>query len=426
MNPTAPRSGFEGLGRSEITTPDELTPVAGYLELLLDNLMPLEPITLRVDEALGHTLAEDVSSTEPLPSFANSAMDGYAVRSQDVRGASISTPVTLQVLGEVAAGSTNVPVLEAHTAMRIMTGAPLPPGADAIIPVEATTERNDRVEIVRAAVGGEFVRTVGQDVPAGQLLLRAGHRLRPADIGLLAAVGAARVHCHPAPRVAILSTGSEIVPADQTPGPGCIRDANGPMLSAMVRQIGGIPSHAGIIEDDRDKLRDAIDSNLGTSDMILVTGGISAGRYDHFQDVMRHFGTVHARKVAMKPGMPQAFAIASGVPVIGLPGNPVSSFVSFEVFVRAAIRALQARRDADRPKVQATLGQDINSPAHKRSFIRVRLQRGDAGWVARPTGHQGSHVITSLARADGLAEIPESVTRAEAGTRVTVRLLVDG
>lgn len=422
----AAHRGFTGLGRGDIVRPEELVSVTAYRAEVLASLPGLEAIELRSADALGLVLAAEVHSEEPIPSFANSSMDGYAVVAADIAEASEESPVQLEVVGEVAAGTADLPDVGPGSAVRIMTGAPMPAGADSVVPVEVTREERRTVRVFRPGRAGEFVRTVGQDVRPGQLLLPAGHRIRPADIGLLAATGVHRVRCHPSPRVVLLSTGDEIVASDRQPGPGQIRDANGPMLSSLVRQVGGVPYVAGIVRDDHRALAEAIDTNLGHADAVIVTGGISAGAHDHLHDVVAQLGEVSSYRVAMQPGMPQLHGRIGDVPIFGLPGNPVSAFVSFEVFVRPALRSLQGRRDLDRPVVQATLTEDVTSPPHKRSFIRVRLHRGEQGWEAAPTGAQGSHLLTSIVRADGLAEIPEDVTTARAGERVAVRLLVDG
>lgn len=416
---------FPGQGRAEVTDASELLAVDTYLEHILQRMPSLEPIELRVTDALGLVLAEQVSAREPIPAFANSAMDGYALVAGDVADARHDAPVSLRLAGEVAAGAAELPTVEAGVAVRIMTGAPLPPGADAVVPVELTREDAGEVAVHRRVDAGAHVRRIGEDVQAGQRLLASGHRLRPADVGLLAAVGVPRVRCLPAPRVVIVSTGDELVSPDQVPGPGQIRDANGPMLAALARQAGALPFQAGIVPDDRKALLYAFDSNLGHADMIVATGGVSAGVYDLVKDVLESLGDVGAFKVAMKPGMPQVFGKIAGVPVFGLPGNPVSSFVSFEVFVRPAIRALQGRRDRTRPLVTATFTEAVSTPAHKRTYLRVKLRREGREWFATPTGSQGSHVLTSVVQADGLAEIPEEVTTVRVGDPARVHLLVE-
>ncbi|HEX9766345.1 MAG TPA: gephyrin-like molybdotransferase Glp, partial [Nitriliruptorales bacterium] len=379
----------------------------------------------KTTDAVGLVLATDLTSPEPLPSFANSSMDGYAVVATDVAAATRERPAVLHVSGEIAAGQGDLPEVAPGQAARIMTGAPLPRGADAVVPVEVTREQDGRVAVYRPSPSGEFVRTVGQDVAAGQPLLRQGHRIRPQDIGLLSALGISRVRVHPHPRVVVISTGDELVPSDRTPGPGQIRDSNGPMLGSLVRHAGGHPYLAGIVRDDRRKLMNAFDSNLGHADLVIATGGVSAGAYDHVQEVIGALGTVQGVKVAMQPGMPQVFGRIGAVPVLGLPGNPVSGFVSFEVFVRPVLRGMQGRRDRFRPSVEAVLTDDVRSPRDKRSFLRVRLRRKEGQWHATPTGSQGSHVLSSIVAADGLAEVPEDRTEVGAGDRLTVHLLVD-
>lgn len=416
---------FTGHGRSSVYTAEELLPVDTYREYVFRALPRPEPMELRTSDSVGLVLAEDVMSPEALPAFANSAMDGYAVRSEDVAGASEETPVTLTVTGEVVAGAAGTGPVEPGSAVRIMTGAPLPPGADAIVPVEVTTESGSDVAIVRPSGRGEYVRPVGQDVVAGARLLPAGRRITPPDLALLIAAGVRRVRCFPAPRVAILSTGDELVHVDVDPRPGQIRDSNGPMLAALVRQAGGVPYLAGPVRDERGAMIEALESNLGHADLVLLTGGVSAGTRDLVAGVIGHLGEAAKFKVAMQPGMPQVVGKIGDVPVLGLPGNPVSAFVSFEVFVRPAMRVLQGRSDLLRPTVTAVMGGDVTSPAHKRSFLRVRLSRRDGRWVASPTGPQGSHMLTSISVADGLAEVPEDVTALSAGDPVTVHLLVD-
>jgi molybdopterin molybdotransferase len=418
-------SAFVGQGRQTVYTQDELLPVDTYREYVIRALPRPEPMEIGTADALGLVLSEDVTAPEPLPAFANSGMDGYAVRAVDVASASDGEAVELRVIGEVVAGATADQAVGPGEAMRIMTGAPVPPGADAVVPVEVTSGEGSRVSIHRASERGQHVRPVGQDVEQGQRLLARGRRIGPGDIALLLASGVTRLPCFPSPRVAVVSTGDELVPADREPGRGRIRDSNGPMLAALVRQAGGIPYQAGPARDDRRSLVDAIESNLGHADVVIMTGGVSAGVRDLVADVVAHLGEAARFRVAMQPGMPQVVGRVGDVPVLGLPGNPVSAFVSFEVFVRPALRVLQGRRDLVRPAVTAVLGADVTSPPHKRSYLRVRMTRDGARWVATPTGHQGSHMISSIASADGLAEVPEATTSMAAGDAVTVHLLVD-
>jgi molybdopterin molybdotransferase len=418
-------SGFVGLGRAEVVRPEELISVEEHLAGILGMLAEPEPIDLRLSDALGLVLGDFVSSQVTLPAFANAAMDGYAVVAADLEGASPDAPVTLAVEGEVTAGAHELPRVTSGHVVRIMTGAPVPPGADAVVPVETTSGGEGRVAFHHAVAAGAHIRRPGEDLTPGQPLVAAGRRVSPADIGLLAAAGATRVPCIPPPRVVVLSSGDELVRPEDDPGPGRIRDANGPMMAAMIKQAGGLPFSAGIVPDDRKSLMYAFDTNLGHADLFVCTGGASAGTRDLLPDVIGALGEVHTAKVAMKPGMPQIRGRIGQTPVIGLPGNPVSAFVSFEVFVRPAIRRLQGRRDVARPTVLATLAEPLGGAPGKRAYLRVRLAREDGRWVASAAGAQGSHVISSIARADGLAIMPEEVDSLAAGDEVRVQLLVD-
>ncbi len=418
-------SGFVGRGQDEVTPADQLTTVEDHLAAILAMLPTPEPIELRAADGLGLVLAESAICDVLLPSTDNSAMDGYALVADDLVSASRDEPVRLVVTGEIVAGTAELPTVARGTCVRIMTGAPIPPGADTVVPVELTVGDDGAVDFHLPARAGDHVRRAGEDLVPGRELVAAGRRISPADVALLSAAGIARVVCLPAPRVVIMSTGDELVAADREPGPGRVRDSNGPMLAAMVRATGGIPFVTGAVPDDHAALTEAFESNLGHADLFVCTGGASAGTRDLLAGVIGALGEVHAVKVAMRPGMPQIRGRIGSTPVIGLPGNPVSSFVSFEVFVRPAIRALQGRRDVHRPTVVARAAEPLHAPAHKRGYLRVRLARDGASWSVRPTGAQGSHLITSIAQADGLAVIPEALTEVRVGDEVRVMLLVD-
>jgi molybdopterin molybdotransferase len=418
-------SGFVGHGRAEVVEPDELISVEEHLTGVLEMLPTPEPIELRLSDALGLVLADFVNSRVTLPAFANAAMDGYAVLASDIESATVDSPVTLAVDGEILAGTESTANVSPGRAVRIMTGAPVPTGADAVVPVETTSRDQGRVAFHRAYGIGANIRLPGEDLTPGQPLVAAGRRLTPADIGLLAAAGATRVTCLPQPRVVVLSSGDELVRAEDEPDAGRIRDANGPMLAAMIKQAGALPFSAGIVPDDRKALMYAFDTNLGHADLFVCTGGASAGTRDLLPDVIDALGEVTTAKVAMKPGMPQIRGRIGKTPVIGLPGNPVSAFVSFEVFVRPALRKLQGRRDVTRPSVTAVATESLSAAPGKRAYLRVRLAREEGRWLATPTGPQGSHVISSIARADGLAVIGEDVDEVAAGDEVRVHLLVD-
>ena len=410
--------------RRVVTDPSELVALEDYRREILTRILPLEPIELALLEAHGCVLAEDVIAGKDVPAFANSAMDGYAVKA-----ATVSADEPLRVAGEIAAGAApDVPV-EAGTAVRIMTGAPMPAGADAVIPVELSSEGDDGVRFSIVPTAGDHVRPAGGDVTAGATVLSAGRRIGAADVGMLAAIGHDRVRVHPRPRVAIISTGDELVEPDGELGPGKIHDSNSFTLTAMAREAGAIAFRSSVVPDNRRALAEAFVGALTNADVLVTSGGVSAGRYDLVKDVLAQLGDVQFRKVAMQPGMPQAFGFLNPtgpnrIPCFGLPGNPVSAFVSFELFVRPALRRMQARADLNRPRVTAVLERDITSPEHKISFLRVKLRRDGPQWVASLTGPQGSGLLHSAVSADGLAEIPADRTAVAAGETVVVHLLV--
>jgi molybdopterin molybdotransferase len=418
-------NGFIGHGRDEVTPADELVSVESHLEAILAMLPQPESIELRVADGLGLVLAETAVCETTLPAFDDSAMDGYALVAADLVTASRDEPMRLAVTGEVTAGAGTLPTVERGACVRIMTGAPIPPGADAVVPVELTAGGGTEALFHLPAREGDNIRRAGEDLVPGRELVAAGRRISPADVALLSAAGVSRIRCVPAPRVVIMATGDELVPADREPEVGRIRDSNSPMLAAMVKATGGLPFTTGAIPDDLDALVEAFESNLGHADLFLCTGGASAGVRDLLAEAIGRLGEVAAVKVAMRPGMPQIRGRIGSTPVIGLPGNPVSSFVSFEVFVRPALRALQGRRDVHRPTVIARAAEPLHAPPHKRAFLRVRLMRDGSGWSVKATGAQGSHMVSSIAQADGLAIVPEAVTEVRVGDEVRVMLLVD-
>lgn len=422
----------DGAHRHHHGDPAELVPLDVYRRELLARIGPLEPIRLRLAEAHGCVLAEDVDAPVDVPAHAGSAMDGYAVRAADA-----AAGAQLRLVGEAAAGGAPTPPVGPGQAVRIMTGGVIPEGADAIVPVEVTEElpapgdAAEQVVVKVAASAGDHVRPAGEDVRAGTRVLSAGRRLRPADVGMLAAVGRGEVLVHPRPRVVVMATGDEVVEPDAALAPGQVRDSGGYALAALARDAGASVYRHAIVRDERRALQEAFEGALIHADLLVTSGGVSAGRYDLVKEVLGRMGDVAARKVGMQPGMPQAFGFlqtSSGrrVACFGLPGNPVSSYVSFEVFVRPAIRRLQGRSDLERPRVTAVLDESVSSPPAKVSFLRVRLHNDDGVWHARPTGPQGSGILTSLVEADGLAEVPAEQTALEAGQPVVVHLLVEG
>jgi molybdopterin molybdotransferase len=399
--------------------------VEDHLHRVLADIEPLAPLSLLLTEAHGCMLAEDVVAGTDLPAFDNSAMDGYAVRLSDVASARNGAPVTLPVVGDIPAGSASPYRIEPGFTARIMTGAPMPGGAEAIVPVEWTDGGVATVTIRRSPAPGQFLRRVGEDVRAGDVVLRAGTRLGPTQIGLLAAVGRPRVAVRPRPRVVVLSTGSELVEPGAARGPGHISDSNSYMLTAAVKEAGGIGYNVGIVPDEPRTLLAAIEDQLIRADVIVTSGGVSAGAYDVVKDVLSRIGTVAFGRVAMQPGMPQGFGVIGpdATPIFTLPGNPVSAYVSFEVFVRPVLRRMLGVEPIHRPTLRALCQESFSSPAGKRQYARAHLGVEQGRYVVRPVGGAGSHLVGELAHANALIVVPEEVTDVPKGGTVTVMVL---
>ncbi|HTI75208.1 MAG TPA: gephyrin-like molybdotransferase Glp [Mycobacterium sp.] len=372
--------------------------------------------TVPLAETLGLVLADDVVAPLSLPGFDNSAMDGYAVMADDVAGATPEQPVLLPVAEDIPAGRTDALTLKPGTAHRIMTGAPLPAGATAVVPVEVTDGATDTVSIRAAARDGQHLRRAGEDVTAGTTVLRAGHVLTPASLGLAAALGLGELKVVPRQRVLVMSTGSELVAPGTPLQPGQIYESNAVMLAAAVRDAGAVVVAAPMVGDDVAAFRDALTRHATDADLIITTGGVSAGAYEVVKDSLG--GEVDFVKVAMQPGMPQGAGSVNGTPIITLPGNPVSALVSFEVFIRAPLRIAMELPNPDRPRRTAVLAEDLTSPRGKRQFRRGVLDR-DAETVTS-YGPPASHHLRWLASADCLLEIDEDVAELAAGSPVHV------
>ncbi|HSV64813.1 MAG TPA: gephyrin-like molybdotransferase Glp [Mycobacteriales bacterium] len=401
----------------------DLRTVEEHLKLVLQRIAPPDPIELALLDAQGLLSAEEVVAAAPLPGFDNSAMDGYAVRSEDVAGASAEQPAVLPVVGDIAAGSRVPTGIGRGMCVRIMTGAPMPAGADAVVPVEWTDGGVARVSIDRPPAPGAYVRRTGEDVQAGDTAIGLGAPIGPAQVGLLAAVGRERVLVRPRPRVVVVSTGSELVDVGQRPGPGELIDANSYLLAAASRDAGAEVYRAGIVPDDRRALLEVLEAQANRADLLVTSGGVSMGAYDVVKDALRDLGTMEFVRVAMQPGMPQGFGTLGdpGTPVFCLPGNPVSALVSFEVFVRPAIRLMLGKRRLFRRSVTASALEPMESPAGRRQYRRGLLHREESGgYCVRPVGGPGSHLLAALAQANCLIVIDAAVTVVPAGDQVTV------
>lgn len=400
-----------------------LKPVDRHLADILAAVRPLPPIRLGLLEAVGGVLADPVTATAPVPGFDNSAMDGYAVCADDLAGASDAEPVRLTVVADIAAGDGGVNAIRPGMCARIMTGAPLPAGADAVVPVEVTDGGVAHVAVRRPVERGGYVRRAGEDVRAGDEVLPAGTALGAAEIAAAAALGIDGVRVRPRPRVVVISTGAELVEPGRTLGPGQIYDSNGYMLTAAVAEVGGVGYRTEAVTDDPELVRDTIDDQLVRADAIITTGGVSMGVYDVVKEVLSRLGTVRFEKVAMQPGKPQGFGTVGDddTPIFTLPGNPVSSYVSFQLFVRPALRAMRGLPPDPLPTVRATLTAGLRSPAGKRQFARARITRDDGGrYLAAPATGQGSHHLAALARSNALIVVPEWIARADSGDQVEV------
>ena len=377
---------------------------------------------LPILQALGRVLAENIFASRNIPPWDNSAMDGYAVREEDILSTSKEKPVILRVLGDLPAGKVFKGRGGAGEAVRIMTGAPLPHGFDTVVPVEDTEKDGERVRILANPGKGKNIRLSGEDVKSGERILEEGTLLRPAHIGMLASIQRSMVSVYQQPRVAVLSTGDELLEIDEPWENGKIVNSNSYSLAALVAESGAIPIQLGIAKDRREDLTAKIRQGL-VADLLLTSGGVSVGDYDLVKEMLNELGQMNFWKVAMRPGQPLAFGMISGKPLFGLPGNPVSSMVSFEQFVRPSILKMSGYKDLFRPTLHAILREDISKKAGLVHFIRCRLILEKGKVYATTTGEQGSGILSSMVKAQGLIVLPREQTLAQVGEAVKVILL---
>lgn len=403
-----------------------MTTCSDALRLILDSVAPLPPRATPLFDALGLVLADRVVSPETVPPFTNSAMDGFAVRAEDCTVAGPGSPVSLEVLEDVPAGSVATDTVRPGTAIRIMTGAPLPAGADSVVPVEATTSEGRRVRIAAPVKRGANVRLAGEDLREGEELLPKGFALTPAALGILASVGLAEVPVHPRPRVAILTTGDELVAASEKPGPGQIRDSNVQTMCGQAAAFGAIPVAIPRVPDTREAVAAALERARAEADVIVTNGGISVGDYDFIKAVLAELGAREVFwKVKQKPGGPLGFWLWGGKPVFGIPGNTVAAMVCMEEYVRPALRKMTGRAKHLRPEVTATFEGDFrkSAPDGKVHLIRVRARREGDRVVVSPSGPQGSGILSSMLRSNALALVPSDALALRTGDEVRVHLI---
>lgn len=393
------------------------------LQLVLENVSALGVERTPVLDALGRVLAEPIRSPRDIPGFDNSAMDGYAVRAADLARAGESNPVRLKVLGTVAAGAMPVEPVVPGAAMRTMTGAPLAEGADSIVPVEQTRADGDWVEVMSAPEPRGFVRPRGEDLREGELAMEPGKRIGAADMGMLASLSRSIIDVFRRPRVAIISTGDELVEVDQAPSGAQIVNSNAYSLSGAVQEAGGLPVMLKAARDRPEEIRARFTEALAF-DAVLSTGGVSVGQFDHVKGVLDELGMLTIfHGVAQRPGRPLKFGLVNGRPIFGLPGNPVSTLVCFYLYVRPAFLKMGGRRDLGLARMPVRCGVDIKTARNLTEFVRVQLDRNGAEVYARPTGNQGSGILSSLSRADALLIGPAGESVMKAGSQATVLLL---
>jgi len=393
------------------------------LEKILSRIEPIGFEKVSVLDALGRVISEDMTAPRDLPPYDNSGMDGYAVRHENIRDASEKNPVRLEVIEDLRAGFISEKIIQRGQAIRIMTGAPIPRGADAVVPVEETRRGNGSVLILRPALPGGCIRRAGEDIKRGDRVIVRGDIIRPSEIGMLASMGKSFVPVYQRPTVAILCTGEELVDVGENLDGVKIVSSNSYTLAAQVRECGAVPIQLGIARDDKEEIREKLLHGL-RSDVLISSAGVSVGDYDFVRDVLRELGAeMIFWRVAMKPGKPVAFWMSGGKPAFSLPGNPVSSMVTFEQFVRPSLLKMMGHRQLFRPVIEATLKEEIRKEPGRRHFIRAVVSIDQKEYVATTTGPQGSGILRSMVRANGLIIIPEDCDLVRPGEKVKVQLL---
>jgi molybdopterin molybdotransferase len=393
------------------------------LDKILSHIQPLGLEKVSLLESLGRVIREDVFAKRNIPPLDNSAMDGYALRSEDVQKASQNHPIRLEVIEDLPAGFISTKEIEKGKAIRIMTGAPIPKEADTVIPVEETKKEDGFVLIFKAAALAENIRRSGEDVKKGDRVISKGDTIRPAEVGMLASVGCSFVSVYQRPLVAILCTGDELVDVDGDLNEVKIISSNSYTLAAQVKDCGAIPLQLGIAKDRKEEIEERLRQGI-RADVLISSAGISVGDYDFVKDVMKNLGMEMVFwKVAMRPGQPFAFGTIGEKPVFGLPGNPVSSMISFEQFVRPSLLKMMGRRQLFRPVIQAILKEEIKKIPGRRYFIRGSVSFKKDQYFVTTTGEQGSGILRSMVRANGLIVIPEDQEMVRAGEKVKVQLL---
>lgn len=404
-----------------------MIPLSEAQAYVLERCVPLAPVTVSLREGRGRVITESVVCEELVPPFPNTAVDGFAVRAADTEGASDAAPIAFEVIATIAAGHTTDLTVGPGQAARIMTGAPMPKGADAVVMVENSSPDpagGDRVVLARAVAPGDAVRNAGEDMHPGQEVVSSGTVLGPGHLGVLATVGHLTVPVVPPVRVGVFSTGDELVQGGAPLGPGQIRDSNRYALIALVEEAGAVAVDLGVLPDDETAIRDAIVTGTGSCDALLTSGGVSMGDFDYVKKVLNDVGDMRWMQVAIKPAKPLAFGLVGATPVFGLPGNPVSSMVSFELFARPALRKMMGHGRWHRRLIPGVAGEDLRrSPDGKIQFSRVVAEMDDAGvWQARSSGGQGSHHLHAMAAAGALAVLPDG-NGVKAGEPVQLMLL---